>query len=324
MTKKEYEELLKKASLTYNNYTRSAMRKLKKVYEDAARMAAVAMRKARKAGRADITIESWNQLYISLRQGAQLVQEAIEKQIPLSSYDAVAKVARINTKYIIDAVKEAGTDKITRLGVNNMFFQINDRIIRSIAFRIYQDGYSFSQRVWQAGQYYQEQIKRVVSTGLAQGRDVIKIAKDIQVYVKKGKSALANRYGELVRPAKEFMKRLGNKVDYQALRLVRSELYASIQQAGKEQGHINPACTDMYDWIKNTSAHWDCVCPELEEGSPYEYHNVPDYPHPNCLCTIKPVLRDHKTFVNDLVSWTEGNQVPYIDNWYNNIYSYTM
>lgn len=322
MTNAEYDALIKRASQTYHYFTRSAMRKLKKTYEDAARMAAVAMRKARKAGRANITVESWNQLYLQLRKGAELIQEAITNQVPLTAFDATAKLARINTRYIVSAAKEAGVDKITSVGANNMFLHINDRVIRSIVNRIYQDGYSFSQRVWNAGQYYQEQIKRVVSTGLAQGRDVIKIAKDIQVYTKDGKLALVNRYGELVRPAKDFMKRIGNRVDYRALRLVRSELYNSLQEAAKEQGRVNPACTQWYDWIRTTSENWNCDCPRFEREGPYEYNDVPGYPHPNCLCYVKPILMKHKDFVNDLEKWSKGDQIPYLDGWYNNIYSY--
>jgi len=327
MTNDQYSALLESANKTYLNLTRSAMQKLKETYEEAARMAAVAMRKARKAGHANITIESWNQLYIQLRQGAQLIQDAIYFQVPITANKGVEKYGSININYLVDAIKESGTDKITKIGITNMITQINDRVILSIVNRVYQDGYSFSQRCWQAGQYYQEQIKRVVSAGLAQGRDVISIAKDIQIYTKRGSDVLryiyAKRYGEKLLPGtKEFLRRVGKKVDYRALRLVRSELYASLQESAKEQGRVNPACTGWYDWVRTTTAHYGCDCPENERNSPYEYHNVPTYEHPNCLCYIRQVLRNHRAFVNDLVNWTKGEQISYLDNWYNNIYSY--
>jgi hypothetical protein len=177
--------------------------------------------------------------------------------------------------------------------------------------------------VWRAGQYYQTQIKNVISAGLAQGRDIIKIAKDIQIYTADGKIALVKRFGPgLIRGSKAFINRIGNRIDYRALRLIRSEMNMSLQDAGKEQGRVNPACTQLWDWVRGGSQHWNCICPELAANSPYEYNAVPGYPHPNCICQVRPRLMNHAEFVNDLSFWANGQQVPYLDNWYNNIYQY--
>jgi hypothetical protein len=324
MTNTTYIRLLAEARRQYPLLTQRATKQLQESYITAAKMAAAVVRDAETRGLSRLTVESWAQIKTQLERGAQLIQDAIEQRIPLTVGDALEKYTQINIDYIMGGVRKAGADKITEIGIRNMFVAINDRVIRSIANRVFRDGYSYSTRIWRVGQYYQEQIKRVINAGLAQGRDVIKIARDIQVYTKDGKIALAKRYGpNLERPTKAFMARIGNRVDYRALRLVRSELYMSLQDAGRESGRINPACAQEWDWILGPSrSHWDCECPDFAANAPYEYNEIPAYPHPNCVCEVRQVLRNHEEFMNDLASWSQGNTVPYLDDWYNNIYQY--
>jgi hypothetical protein len=108
---------------------------------------------------------------------------------------------------------------------------------------------------------------------------------------------------------------MGKDVSYPALRLARSELYASMQQTALWAGRVNPGATDLYDWIRSTHEDWGCACPELAENSPYTYQTAPSYPHPNCLCRLVPRLRDRREFVSDLARWSQGQPVEYLDNW---------
>jgi hypothetical protein len=192
-----------------------------------------------------------------------------------------------------------------------MTVAVNNRLIANMLNRVWQDGYTFSERVWKVGSDYQEQIKRLVASGVAQGRGTIKIAKDIQTYVNKGRAGLPIKYGNA-----KFGDVIAKKVDWRALRIARSELGAAMQEATLEQGLNNPAALDLYDWFRiNTQIH-DCECPALAAGSPYKAADVPARPHSNCMCQIRARLRDLTTVADDIARWHNGEQVGYLDEWY--------
>lgn len=353
MTKAEYEAAYRSARKTYPNITRSTMIRLKRTYTSASKRVAEIIKDAERTGKADLTIAAWEQVNRQLSAAATDISNQLYNVVPQSSRTAIDITAKIQEEYLFDAVTAAGATKlITHVGIQNMFIGVNDRVIRSVVNRIYKRGYTFSESCWQAGQYYQAQIKDVISSGIAMGRSSIQIAKDVQVYTAGNKGTLAYRYGpNLFRPKdldsfrkgklskidwkaveakygasktkifKNFMKRIGDKVDYRALRLVRSELYMSLQDAAKAQGQACPACKDLYDWVMEAGReHWDCDCPSIAKNGPYEHDKIPGYPHANCRCDIRPILRDSKEFHADLKKWVNGEPVDYMDKWYHGEY----
>lgn len=323
MTKDEYARLYRQARKSFPKLTHEAMTELKRIYIKAGKLAAAEVRKAELAGLSDLTIKSWQNISRQLEEGARLITAKLEAKIYDTSMLGVSKTSAINEEYLIDAFENVETFKITQTGIKNLFISVNNRVVSSIASRVYQDGYTFSERIWNAGLDYQKQIKDVITTGLAQNRDLIKIAKDLQVYIADGKIALAKRYGKLKRGTSVFMRRIGNKVDYRALRLVRSELYQSLQIASIEQGRTNPACTKMYDWVLSSGRqHWNCACEDIAGSSPYILQDVPGYPHPNCACSVRPKLMDSREFIADLKRWANYEPVEYLDKWYRQDYQF--
>jgi len=323
MTNNEYQRLLRAARKSYPRLTRETMTELRKIYIKAGNLAAAAVREAERSGMADLTVRSWEAITQQLEAGSTLIVNDLADRIPATVISGVGRTNRIHERYIWEAVKAAGADdRISRVGVHNLYTSVNDRVIRSLVNRMYQDGYTLSDRVWRVGRSYRNQIREVIGAGLSQNRDLVKVAKDVQVYVADGKVALANRFGQLERGTSDFMRRIGNKVDWRALRLVRSELYSSLQEASKEQGHMNPGSTDMYDWVLEVNRQqWGCTCPDLAAAGPYAYQDVPGYPHSNCQCDIRPVMRNGNDFVSDLKSWVSGERVGYLDDWYRQYYT---
>lgn len=315
MTKREYERLYANARRTYPKLTRVVMRKMAQVYESASREVVAAVREAIKTGKSQITINSMAAIEAKLQAGAAALSSRLHELIPDTVYRGMDLTAEVHTQYLLDAVKIAGAESLVP-HIHSVFANVQDKVIQSVVNRVYQGGYTYSDAIWKVGTRYQDDIKNVLSVGLAQGRDMVKIARDIQVYTKDGKIALAKRLGTLERPSKEFMKRIGNKVDWRALRLVRSELFQAVQDANKEFGRKNPACLDLYDWVMESGRQqWNCECANLSAGSPYQYNSLPSYPHSNCSCNIRPVLRDGKEFINDLKVFIDGGSVDYLDEW---------
>lgn len=227
--------------------------------------------------------------------------------------------AGIHEQYLADLLPFGN---VTADGIKAMFLQAVDILTASMTIRIWEDGYTFSERIWRVGEKWQDDIKRIVTIGLRNSRPVEDIAQDIQVYIKDGKIKLAKRYGQLDPTSRQFFERIGSKVDYRALRLVRSELYASLQEADALMGKINPGCNGLYEWVMEQGRqHWSCGCPDNAANGPYEYTALPDFPHPNCRCQVRPILRDVDEFKRDLQAWSNGQGVDYIDKWYNSYYN---
>ena len=140
-----------------------------------------------------------------------------------------------------------------------------------------------------------------------------------EVFERRRQPGLMKRYGELERGTKKFIRRIPKNIDWRAIRLARSELYASIQESSRIQGHENPAIK-TYVWNLTAGAVHECICPDLAANSPYRENEVPDYPHSNCLCYITYQIRSRNEFVTDLKNWGDGLIIPYIDTWYHSVY----
>lgn len=319
MNKAEYKHLYSLARRSLPRLSITSLRRIRKTMISVADNLASAIKDVELRGLSDLTAGALRAMQGQLNDSAIIIQQSIEKNINSTVTAAAHRFSNINEDYLIDIIKET-KGKITKTGIKNMFIRMDDRVITSVFARVYSDGYSYSERIWRSVAAYGDDLKNVVSAGFAQGRDIVKIAKDIQVYVRSGREVLVKRYGDLKSGSREFIKRIGKKVEYNALRLLRSELYASLQDSARLAGLYNPGCNGMYDWVRGGSQDWNCDCPAYAAGSPYTLENLPDYPHPNCLCSIVPVMRNRNEFVRDLRSWADGNDIDYLDNWYNNYY----
>lgn len=285
MNQAEYEALYRKARKSYPRLTRETFRKIQATYKNASNSVASVIQDAQLSGKSQLTINSQQAIQQQLDEAAAAINLSVGSNINVSLGTAIDRTAKINIEYLSDTVAAVGTSKITAAGLNNMYVGINERVIESMINRIYQDGYRFSERVWRNGIDYQNKIKSVITEGLAQGRSTLQVARDVQVYTVKGKRSLINRYGpNLERGTKAFARRIGNRIDSRALRLVTSELNASLQEAAAEQGRANPASNGWYDWVLEAGRQsWPCTCPDLAADSPYKFEDIPGYPHPRCF-----------------------------------------
>jgi hypothetical protein len=350
VTAEEYKKLYIQARKSLPNLSIQTMKKIRSVYRSAAKQIAEKVKAAQLANNSELTITSLQQIEAQLETAANQIMAAIRKNTISSVETATVRTSNINVYYLSEAF--INVDKVTAAGIKNMYLAVNTSVIESMVNRVYQDGYTFSDRIWKIGRKYQTEMKDIITTGFSMGRSTIQVAKDIQAYTAGGKFSLVNRYGpNLIRikdiddfrkgkaqridwkaveakygktrtlQCRNLMKRIGNRVDSNALRLTSSELHSSLQDAALKQGKSNVACSGWYDWILEAGRqHWKCVCPDLASDSPYEYENVPGYPHSRCRCQIRPRLRDSKEFQADLKRWSNGERVDYIDEWYNGTY----
>jgi hypothetical protein len=353
MTKSEYTAAYKAARNRTTLRIDEEMKALQEIYKDASEQVAARVARAELLDQSRLTIDSKRAIQNQLEAEAQRIALAIEQGVP----DAVSRqyldgIAPIDTLYIRDAALRADVGgRITEAGLDRMAQVVNFNLVRSTINRQFGQ-YSFSQSVWNTWRIsestglriptgifgdYQTRIQYLINAGLAQGRDPIKIADDITTYVRdigaeNGVEAVfkPGRYGRLDPESRRYAQRIPRRIDWRALRLVRSELYASIQDAGIRQAAFNPAVTGMVNWKKQPGNPIDCCadktnngqrCIDLQAASPYKIDEAPVYNHANCSCWIEPVLMDQREFVADLKKWIDQpDSVGYINEWYTGKY----
>lgn len=308
MTKQEYNKLCRLARKSATSLNRKAMIKVQKVYEEIADNLAEIV-ESLSADTLSIELQANVKLLNEISDASEKIANALYD----NTYDAVELTAKnvssVDKKYLVNT----GFDSAQ---IANIYTQVNEDAMLLFANRVWQDGYTFSQRVWKEGPKYQNDIKNVLSSGLAQNRDPFQIAKDLQVYTKDGKTALMKRYGKLKAGTREFTSRIPKSVDYRAVRLMRTEVYATMRDVSLASGQANPGVTGLYDWIRQAGAgDFNCACPSLAAGSPYRVDQLPTTPHPNCSCRIQARLRDQNEFTADLKKWLDGEDVGYLDEW---------
>lgn len=167
--------------------------------------------------------------------------------------------------------------------------------------------YDLSSSIWKSVRKVQDEILTLIEGGLNQGRDGKQIALDLQEYIKRGKEAVIGRWGKLVPGTAEYSRRLGSGIDYRALRLVRSEMYSSLQAGAVECAKRNPANTGRVKWMLQSGREdWPCECQSIATEGPYKLDEVPSYPHSNCACTLEPEIIEHDEFIKMLTDYVSG------------------
>ena len=328
MTQSEFYKVQKIARAKWINISRNGSKELSQLYIDSANEISIKIKilKANSRG-TNLTVESLRELEKILRKTGKIIAQGTENITIDNIDDLVGVNNEPHLNYINDALKigSISKDLIDFNIIEKMYFKLNETMIGLTYSRLWADGYNFKQRIWGApllpglSEYWQNDVKNIVQMGFIQNRDILQIAKDITIYAADGKIKLMKRYGELERGTKAFSRRIPQNIDWRALRIARSELYMSLQETAKLQGSLNPAVTE-YIWNLTSGVAHECVCPDLAANSPYIELEIPDYPHPNCLCYITHKIKSRDEFVQDLVDWSNGAKAPYLEDWYENKY----
>jgi hypothetical protein len=157
-------------------------------------------------------------------------------------------------------------------------------------------GYTYSYRIWKCARNTSRYIQRIIKAGLAEGLDAGKLTTAIDSYVHEGVKTIAKNYPNMLA---RMGGRVPGQVNYEALRLVRTEYSYAFAEGTKTGARLNPYVIGLGVRMANTHPESD-ICDTLSTQDKYglgpgnyPVEKAPEIPaHPNCLCTLIPLVGD--------------------------------
>lgn len=315
MNQSEYKSAVAGARRQWPKLTAKAMRKIKAAYTKAGNAIADILREGSLTNGA-LDFETQRKLDQAILEGSADIGRAIREEVPILLAGAAGLLAAIESEVMKDAM-EGLSGKITVEGIEKLFAKVSERSVITSMNTAWGDGFTFWGRVPNVSRHFGDDVVNLVRAAIDQGRDLGKIAADVNKYIKDGKEATIHRWGERITPdSSQLLKRVPKQVDYRALRLARSELGRGLMETAKANGLANPATSGLWDWVRINVIDWGCECPTNQANSPYTYDNIPAYSHPNCSCMLRPRLKDQSRFKEDLKAWANGGQNAELEAWY--------
>ncbi len=293
---------------------------IRKIYIDAADNVAKRLRELSPAT-GELTRKHLIALEKALREEAEKTQRAIEALVKDGMHQAASCGGRALENNLISAVNKSGAEDIINVfKLQRGFAEINSASVEALWSRTHKV-LRVSDRIWKHSQDARDATRDIIQVGIAQGRDAVKVARDLEQYVRSGKKTLSQDYLNM-------MDRMGTRVpkdlSYESLRLVRSEYTKAFTEGVYSRGRINPSYTGVR-WMLSGAHPIHDICDEFAEADLYDMGpgvypkgEEPVNPHPNCLCYVVSNLKDTDEFVADLIKWRDDpSSTPYLEEWYN-------
>lgn len=133
-----------------------------------------------------------------------------------------------------------------------------------------QNGYTLSDRVYRNRALSQGQVDKAIDNGLLLGKSAAEIAADVKRFIDPATPGGAS---------------------YAAMRLGRTEVQNAFHATSVRNYQQTPWIEKVV-WRLSGSHPRPDACNEYADHKPYKPENVPDKPHPNCLCYVEPVVMD--------------------------------
>lgn len=229
---------------------------------------------ARRAIRNEMT-EMFGGIIPSLRNAKM---DAAEAAVNASLYDESGLLLRI-----------FGNPEDAR-GYANSLRQTARRNIEAVETRILESHIPLSEQVWKTKALTNGWIDTAINNGLARGASAKQIAEDVKA---------------LVNPDTP------GGVSYAAMRLGRSEINNAFHAQSVWDAQQEPWIEKVRWNLSASHRDWGCMCEEYSVMEYFPKEDVPDKPHPNCMCYITPEQMDYEQFQQELLM---GHFDPYLES----------
>lgn len=278
------------AAIYRDKITKREMRYIRKIYNQWAKDVRAETKRLKLSGSPSSLAKQRElaRLYYELRNASKQLTKEIESSVNNGASDVADAVVRTNKKWL----QSLGMD--TSSIEYRLSYEKRSAISKVLTGDIYKDYGGISSRVWNIGAGHDRDIYNIIARGIATDRDIVDIAKDIEKYVNPQKrlpwsGVIQGANGEIIRlPVKN------RKVDYNAIRLVRTTLQHTYQQVLVEVTKDNPFVSG-YLWI--AAGNHPCPICNDRDGNIYTASTLP-YDHPNGRCEIEPVVDKEKAMAD--------------------------
>lgn len=227
-------------------------------------------------------------------------------------------------KITIDLITRAGIKKVTPGMVESSFQRMNAKAVEAMWNRT-RYGLKLDDQIWNKSKSYRQGINNVLITGVAEGEDCVTVARALEKYIKKGKGSLSENYPNML----ARMKRVPKNIEYEALRLARTEMTSAYGMANMKSAAMNPANRGVQFVLSDSHPEYD-ICDEICNADnygmgpgAYPLDEAPDYPfHPNCICIQTQLNEYPDTFLERLLAWEQNPESDMeIEQWYQKNYA---
>lgn len=199
-----------------------------------------------------------------------LIRQGIDKVVLLASSTTV--------EMLLSEYK--GDKELIKSILDNLFNSGNKNASKAILNgTIYKDGKELSERIWMHNKIFNNDVKLIISKGIATKKSSYEIAKDIEKYV-----------NPKVRKSWYWKGRAtkNEKIEYNSQRAARTAVNHAWQEVVKENCRRNPYTTYI-EWRSALAHGRTCEQCRSRDGQRYLVDQLP-YDHPMGLCVMVPVL----------------------------------
>lgn len=191
-----------------------------------------------------------------------------------------------DARRFLNYVGVQNTDRMM-LGVPN---QVVETIVKG---EVYDKKWFLSDAVWAIPKKAQMDAEMIVSRGLAENKDIMQIAKDLETYLTPNKKKMVSW--------SRYYKGVSGVIEYNSMRLARTLIQHSYQQSFITVNRYNPFVTS-YRWYISSNDRVCSICRE-REGMVYSKEDLPQ-DHPNGQCWWEAVVEESMTSIADrLADW---------------------
>ncbi len=226
-------------------------------------------------------------------------------------------------KSFVDAVARAEIG-LSLPQIELAYQHVNTAAVEALWARTHK-GLMLSDKIWKQSQSARDTMRDIILDGTTRGMDAVRVARDLENYVKLGKRTLAKDYPNMMERMGEG--RIPQDLCYEALRLARTEMTNAFREGTHATGKVTPGYSGIR-WLLSSMHPVEDVCDDYAEADlyglgpgGYPAGQEPTTPHPNCLCQSAPIMEDPDVLTDRILEWMDdpGSQ-PDIEEWYGTMY----
>jgi hypothetical protein len=147
---------------------------------------------------------------------------------------------------------------------------------------------------------YSKDIVQVIRNGIDNHLSASTISSQLDGFI------LPNRHVTTLTP-------YGRAVNYDTMRLARTEIMEAYREAAIENARNSPWIWGLRWELSNS--HKDlCECDDYD-GQVFAPDDVPMYPHPQCACALIPETMDYDDWGKTMDQYLEGDDEAGISDW---------